>query len=1069
MPKAALYRLTWVPEHRFYTLSEAHNHEHMLPFAPGSSEWFSWLRSIPSFTFIGQHGQLTVRQEIRGGTGAYWYAYRRHGDKMLKRYLGQTTVLTPASLEEAALQLNTQSVSSSKPEGSAIDPSQGRCQAPTSKAEGTSPEALPSPERTSTRHSASHAGTAPLALHNTHHKALDLLLATKLHMPRPRTQLVPRAHLVEHLQRGASSPLTLISAPAGFGKTTLLAQWQASTHAPVAWLSLEPEDNEPIRFFTYLLAALQTLDPHFGGRTRALLSLPQPVEPETVLAWFTHDLITWQREDVVLVLDDYHVITTQPIHHMLAHLVEHLSHQLHLFLVTRSDPPLPLARLRARGQLAEIRAAELRFGVDEAGIFLTEVMGLHLSQEEVTILQTRTEGWIAGLQLTALSLQGRADISSFLPTFTGNHRFVLDYLSEEVLSQQSDEVQTFLLQTSILERLTASLCDAVTGYEESQTILETLDRANLFVVALDDVRGWYRYHHLFANLLRSRLQQSEPHLLPELHRRASRWYEEHDVILEAVHHAILALDLDRTIRLIEEHRHSLALHDQARTVMNWLHTFPDELIRRHPSLCLSQGLLLMLTGQLPEALIRLQVAEQAASSIPEEHAAQTFLHQVAALQAYILFIQGDLESSVALAEQALDHLDHCPVEVQASTRLIAAHRVLLSGQVRQVEEQHIAHLVSALSTGNDQSAIEVLWNLTRILLHARQLRLLGRLRQAATVYEQLDQVQGEYEEALISPGSSFGLGELYYEWNDLDMAERLLERGKEALNKLQTLEASAITQGYATLALLHQARNKPTHALACVEELVRLAEARQFASAQLNSAAAVRARLALMQGNLTEAVRWAEASGLPDSDDLRYSREQEYLTFARVRIAQGRLDPAGPFLAEALRLLERLRADAEAKARVGSLLQILVLQALALFTRSAHKTQALAMLERALALVGQEGYIRLFVDEGELMVALLHQAYVRGIAPGTVETILLACGEQAQASPSHTFQLVEPLTERELTVFRLLVRGLSNAEIAQELIIAVGTVKRHINSIYGKLGVQSRTQAIAQAHAWHVL
>ncbi len=1075
MPKAALYRLTWVGEHQIYALREAHNNEQPLPVTPGSAEWFSWLSSIPSFTFTGQHGQLTVRQEARGGAGPYWYAYRRHGDKMLKRYLGRTADLTPAHLEEVALQLLAPSVSSSKQELSARDPSQehglaqGRYQRPSPQAEGASGEAasLP-PELSPAKLPPNHTGTAPHVLHHGHHDAHDLLLATKLHLPRPRAQLIPRSHLVERLQQGVAGELTLVSAPAGYGKTTLLAQWRASTRAPVAWLSLESEDNEPVRFLTYFIAALQRIDPHLGARAQAWLSFPQPAELATVLTLLTNDLLGWQGEDFVLVLDDYHVITATPIHRTLTHLLEHLPPQMHLIIATRSDPPLPLARLRARGHLTELRAAELRFEAAETGAFLAEVMRLRLSQEEVTTLQTRTEGWITGLQLAALSLQGRADVASALTAFTGSHRFVLDYLSEEVLSRQPAEVQTFLLQTAMLSRLSGSLCDAVTGQEQSQDMLEGLERANLFVIALDDVRGWYRYHHLFADLLRSRLQKAMPASLPELHRRASRWYEVHDVILEAVHHAIRAPDLERTIRLIEEHRHSLALRGQARTVLNWLHAFPDELIQRHPSLCLSQALLLMLTGQLPEALMRLQVAEDAASHIAEEREAQAFLHHVAALQAYILFFQGDLASSVALAEQASDYLAHFPAEVREATRVIAAHRVLLSGDVSRVGEQRMARLASGRSIGNDMSVMDVFLHVTSILLQARLLRLQGRLRQAAAIYQQMAQLQGDHEEALIYPGSCFGLGELCYEWNDLDTAERLLEQGREALRGL-TLAAGAIAQGYATLARLHQARHKPTDALALVEEFVRLAETRQFAPAQLAFASACRARLALMQGHLAEAVRWIEASGLFAEDELAYPREQEYLIFARVRIAQGRLEPAGPFLTEALRLLERLRVDAEAKARLDSILEILVLQSLAFFAGSAHRTQALPTLERALLLAEQEGYIRLFVDEGEPMMALLHQAYARRIAPDYVVTLLSAFGEQAKASPSRAFPLVEPLTERELAVLRLLVTGLSNAEIAQELIITVGTVKRHVNSIYGKLGVQSRAQAIARAQTLHVL
>ncbi|MBV9230298.1 MAG: hypothetical protein JOZ18_13375, partial [Chloroflexi bacterium] len=548
-----------------------------------------------------------------------------------------------------------------------------------------------------------------------------------------------------------------------------------------------------------------------------------------------------------------------------------------------------------------------------------------------------------------------------------------------------------------------------------------------------------------------------------------QWYEKHGVILEAIHHAILVPDLERTSRLIEEHRHILALGGQGRTVLNWLHAFPDERIRRHLSLCLSQALLLTLTGQLPEALMRLLVMKQAISHIEEAPETQVMLNQAAALQAYILFFQGDLESSVALAEQALDHIADCPVEVQESARLIAAHRALLSGEVSRVGEQFLARFPSVLSIENDLSVMEMFVHAIGILLQARQFQLQGRLRQAAAIYEQMAQVWGDHEGELIYPGSSFGLGELCYEWNDLDRAERLLEWGKEALTGPLALAADAIGRGYATLARLHQALHQPGSALALMEEFVKLAETRQFAPAQLAFAAAVRARLAVMQGDLAEAVRWAEASELSAEDDLVYLREREYLIFARVRIAQGRLDPAGPFLAEALRLLERLRVDAEAKARVGSLVEILVLQALAFFASSAHRTQALTALERALRLGEQEGYIRMFVDEGEPMMALLRQAHTRGIASDYVASLLSVCGEETMAAPSRVSSLVEPLTERELAVFRLLVRGLSNAEIARELIITVGTVKRHVNSIYGKLGVNSRTQAIARATEYKAL
>jgi LuxR family maltose regulon positive regulatory protein len=996
----------------------------------GTPAWFAWLETASTFSFVSEEGLFTARHERSGKPrgGRYWKAYRKQHGKLSSRYLGKSETLSLERLRTVALALADAPVAATRPTD-AVPP-----------VSSVPPVGDP---------------------HN-------LLLATKLHLPRPRAQLVSRSHLVERLQQGVTGVLTLVSAPAGFGKTTLLAQWRASTRAPVAWLSLEPEDNDPTRFLKYLIAALQTLDPDLGAPALALLRLPQPAELETVLALLTNELMRWQGEDFALVLDDYHVVEAPSIHRALTYLVEHLPPQMHLIIATRADPPLPLARLRARGQLTELRAAELRFRAAEASAFLEEVMGLHLTPQDVATLQIRTEGWIAGLQLAALSLQGRATVSEFLPAFTGSHHFVLDYLSEEVLSRQPTSVQTFLLQTSMLERLSGSLCDAVTGQQESQAMLETLDRANLFVTALDDERQWYRYHHLFADLLRSRLQQTVPALLPELHRRASTWYEQHDLIIEAVHHARLAPDVEGMIRLIEQHAHSLALRGQAHTVLNWLPALPDGLVRMHPRLCFSQALLLVFTGQLAEALARLQDAEQSASHIAPADEAQAFLDQVATVQAYILFYQGDLPRSVALAKQAADQLAERPVHVREAISVIAAHGRLISGDVRHLVERRVARLASPLEASSDVFAMEVFVHLTNILLQARLLRLQGRLRQAAATYEQIAQVQAAHEGALIHPGYCFGLGELCNEWNDLDAAERLLEQGREVLGRPLTLAADAIAQGYATLAHLHQVRNKHTSALALVDAFARLADARQFAPVQLAFARAVRAQLELMGGNLAAAVRWTEASGLSGEDDLAYPREREYLTFARVRIAQGRLDPAGPVLSEALHLLERLRADAEAKARMDSVLEILILQVLA-FSAQGKGTEALPVLERALTLAEPEGYIRMFVDEGEPMVALLRHAYTQGIAPDYVATLLAATGAPLLAVPSPAGSLLEPLTERELEVLRLLVKGLSNHVLARELVITVGTVKSHVNHIYGKLGVQSRAQAIARAHTLHLL
>lgn len=1056
MPHAASFRLSWLNQDQVYELSTS-TCEEIVCLTSEEASWFAWLEKASSFAFHGQQGSFTARKETKQRGSVYWYAYRKHEGALVKKYLGKAADLTFTRLEEIASLLQGDSV----PVASLPEPRRSQVAQPETG------EALARPDRTQ---GAAALVFPPPGAPPTPGNALAPLLATKLHLPRPRPRLVPRARLVERLQQGVTGPLTLVSAPAGSGKTTLLAQWQASTRTPVAWLWLEPEDNEPMRFLTYLIAALQTRAPHLGARARTLLRFPQPVDPALVLAELSNDLLAWQGEDMVLVLDDVHVITDPSLHHLLIRLIEHLPPRLHLILATRSDPPLPLARWRANGALTELHMAELRFNTEEAGTFLEQVMHLYLSPEDITTVQSRTEGWVAGLQLAALALSGRTDVASALTAFTGTHRFVLDYLSEEVLSRQPASVQAFLLQTSILERLSGSLCDAVTGDEGSQAMLESLERDNLFVVALDDVREWYRYHQLFADLLRTRLQETTPASLPELHRRASIWYEEHDLILEAFHHARLASDLERSIHLIEQHTYALAFGGPAHATVNWLHsvlaflyTLPDECIETHPRLCLSQVLLLLLTGQVPEALRRLEVAKQVASRVASGSALQVLLTEAAVFHAYIVFLQGDLASSVALAEQVANQLDGAPADVRDTMRLLAAHRALVSGDARHVRGEYENRLIPAREVRSTMMSMEVFLQQTSLLLQARLFQLQGSFRQAAAVYEHMVQVPGDPQGTLLHPGSYFGLGELFYFRNDLDMAHRLLEQGRAALRGPLALAGDAITRGYTTLARLYQVRQQHDQALAIVDELVELATTRHFAQEPLAAASACRAQVELMEGHLAAAVSWAHASGLSAANDLVYPREQEYLIFARVRIAQGRLDPAGPYLAEALRLLERLRADAERSARVGSLLDILAVQALAQFAAEPYGHRILSTLEQVLRLAEPEGAIRPFLDEGEPMAALLRQAHDRGIASAYVARLLSAGGKQTTAAPFDVLPRVEALTERERAVFQLLVRGLSNAEIAQELIITVGTVKRHLNSIYGKLGVKSRAQAIARA------
>jgi len=819
---------------------------------------------------------------------------------------------------------------------------------------------------------------------------LTSLLATKLYVPRPRASLVPRPHLIERLQQGGARALTLISAPAGFGKTTLLAQWLAETRKPVAWLSLEPEDNDATRFLSYLMAALQTLDPGMGTTAFALLHSPQPAPVETVLTVLTNELVSHQGEEIVLTLDDYHVITTPSIHQGMSYLVEHLPPQMHLILATRTDPPFPLARLRAQGRLCEVRSAELRFADAEARTFLETVMGLHLLPEAIDTLQSRTEGWIVGLQLAALSLQGRADVAHFLAAFRGTHRFVLDYLSEEVLLRQPTPVQSFLLHTSILDRLNEQLCDAVTGKPGSQAMLEALERANLFVVPLDDERGWYRYHPLFADVLRRHLQQAEPMLVPALHRRASAWYEQHELPVEAVQHALAVPDPELTARLIEPIALPVALQGQIYTVLEWLKALPEALVHTRPFLCMHYARLLIFTNQFEEAEELLQQAERHIQELPAEQA-QTLTGGVVSIRAALAGLSGDIPRAISLAHRALELLPEAEVLPRRGAILAASRAYEVSGDVTATTEHEIATVaVSIPPTDSLFAAVSSLCRWARLYV------LQGRLRQAAATYTQVMQVVPRAE-VLQTIYTSFyyyfGLGDLLRERNELDAAEQHLSQGMALVNRMLVLEAYAATLGYTALARLQQARGNTRDALASLEALERLAQQRHFAPHLITQGAAVRAQMELAQGHLAAAIDWANSSGLSTGDDdLAYPREGAYLALARVRIAQARDDPAAPFLSEALSLLDRLRESAQSKARMGSVLEILVLRALALELQH-DREGALCMLERALLFAEPEGYVRLFVDEGAPMAMLLRHAYARGIVPDYVATLLAAFGQ----------------------------------------------------------------------------
>jgi LuxR family maltose regulon positive regulatory protein len=852
--------------------------------------------------------------------------------------------------------------------------------------------------------------------------------------------------------------------------------------AAVAGRPPPPPPPPPARFWRYFVAAVDQLHPGSGDIVLALLGSPQTPPIEAILTTLLNQIADL---DAVLVLDDYHLIESRTIHEALAFFIEHLPPQMHLVVSTRMDPPLPLSRLRAHGELGEIRASDLRFTLEEAATFLDRVMGLQLAAEDIVELERRTEGWVVGLQMAALAMRGRDDVSGFIAAFTGSNRHVVDYLAEEVLEQQPNHVQTFLLQTSILHRMCASLCTAVVPREESrhsdraadsQAMLEYLEHTNLFVVPLDEDRRWYRYHHLFADALRQRLGQEHPELHPALHRSASGWFEGEELHTEAIHHALAARDWERAIRLIESSGMTIVLAQQVRTVLGWIDELPEELVRGRPILCTIRALALVFLKRPDAAEASLQQAERCVREDPTTDESRAILGRVAVIRAVSARYSGDLERCVAMARRALELLPETESTARdrAGARINAALAYEVSGDVRPANERPLEVAIASFRASGT-----LIPQLISITFLARMRALQGRLRAAVATYEEAAALMSKRNRLPDVGGNSAayyaGQGEIHREWNDLDAAERHLKHGRDFFVGTLMVDANVVMHVYLCLARLQQARGRGADARSTLEEFANLARRHDVFPLLIARAEAAQARLALMQGDLPAAVRWAEASGLGTEDELYYPCEEQYLTLVRTLIAQGRLDPAGSHLVGALYLLDRLFRKAEAGGRMGSVIEVLVLRALALQTRHEYN-EALVALERSLVFAEPEGYVRVYLDEGRPMATLLsellqkrrkgprepHQHVVLAYAQR-----LLAAFELPPDSGGHAPDIAQPLTElltaREGEVLALISEGLSNREIAVRLFIEVGTVKGYVHSILRKLEVENRTKAVARA------
>jgi LuxR family maltose regulon positive regulatory protein len=890
------------------------------------------------------------------------------------------------------------------------------------------------------------------------------LVDSKMFVPRPRSGLVERARLATPADRDRTR-LTLVSAPPGFGKTTLLTSWLSSDDSAegrrVAWVSLEESDARAETYWTYVLTALERAVPGTGAPGLALLQSGQ-VPIENILAVVVNELSVLP-DDVELVLDDYHLVDGPEIQPGMAYLVDHLPPQVHLTISTRTDPALPLARLRVRGELTEVRAEDLRFTSEEAAAYLNESSGLHLTGSEVEALAGRTEGWIAALQLAALSLQGRADTAGFIAGFAGDDRYVVDYLLEEVLDRQPVEVRDFLLETSVLERLNADLCDAVTGASDGRAQLEALDRQNLFVVPLDDHRGWYRYHHLFGDVLRTHLGGERPADVAELHRRASRWYDEAGEAVPAVRHALAAGDDDRAADLVE-----LAIPAQRQvrseaTIRDWVDALPESVLRNRPVLCIGLVGGLMASNEFAGVEERLREVERQLA-LPEDELVivdRDELQRVpAAIEMYraaLALVAGNPAGTIEHAAEAFDRAADDDHLVRSAASALSGLASWTGGDLEAAHRGYVAAARGLAAAGHIADVLGC--SITIADLEMTQ----GRLRQARRTLEQALEL-GEAESPTLRGIADMhvGLSAIARERDDLAAAHDHLGRSQELGD-----DAGLPQNPYrwrVALARLREAEGDLDGARDLLTEAIRVYVG-DF-SPDVRPVSAQRARVLARQGDLAAAREWVEERGLSASDELNYLREYEHLTLARILLAEHAVGYSDTALADSTGLLERLRSATDEGGRTGTGIEVLTLLALAREAAGDRDT-ALSALNLAIDLAEPEGFVRVFLDEGEPMAALLRllsqrrpdSTYLRRLVDGRRVRAVAGGGRPKTVDGG----LVDPLSERELDVLRMLASELDGPSIARELVVSLNTVRTHTKHIYAKLGVNSRRSAVAQA------
>jgi ATP/maltotriose-dependent transcriptional regulator MalT len=908
----------------------------------------------------------------------------------------------------------------------------------------------------------------------------DSLLATKFFFPGTRPEIVSRDRLIMQLNESLYHKATLISAPAGFGKTTLVSEWARglqveSTENTVSWLSLDANDNNLLRFLTYFITALrkgQGAEAAIGEGALDMLQLPQIPSFEDILTSLINEIVGI-RKKIIFVLDDYHLIDDQDIHESLSFLIEFLPQQMHLVIVTRHDPSLPLGRLRARGQLTELRASDLRFTPSEAAEFLNQVMGLNLLAEDISALEKRTEGWIAGLQLAAISMRGHKDATSFIKSFTGSHRLVLDYLIEEVLSQQPESIQSFLLKTSVLERLNGSLCNALTGQENAQKILERIDHNNLFIIPLDSERRWYRYHHLFMDLLRQRLEQSQKELIPVLHRRASKWYEQNKLDDEALDHAFAAGDFERAADLCELMWPSWSENERSLIWFRWVKKLPEELIRLRPVLSVAFAQALLNAGELEAADARLTDVErclESASDMNTQPETQTLNMIVVDEKQYLLLpawlattrayhaqATGDVRGTVEYCERALELFPEEEVYNRAAVTGLIGLAYWANGD-----------LEAAHATFSDGLFQNVHDRIKGTFVLANMKMALGQLREAERACERGLRLAKDYIPAMPLGTEDIysGVSEIHREQGKLEIAAQDLQMSKKLGEKVDMPDWQY--RWCVAQSRLDVSMGKLDAAIAMLDKASRVYVRTPVPNT--SPVIAMKARVWVKQNRIEEAQTWVRERELSFTDDLSYMREFEHITLVRIFIAQYKNGGERESIRKALGLLDRLIAAAEEKGRRGCIIEMLVLEAMA-FEAQDQIPSAVKSLERALQMAQQEGYQRIFVDEGAPIETLLGNIHAEDDKMKKYIKELLAAFEvkEAHSVSSSGQPLIEPLSERELEVLQLLAEGLTNPAIAARLYVSHNTIKVHTRNIYGKLGINNRTQAAAKARELGIL